>query len=209
MSGFRSAHQKASLIAIGSSTGGPQALITLFGNKAFPSHVPIVLTQHMPPLFTANLATQLARVSGRPCHEAKDGQRLERGQAYLAPGDQHMLLMKERNGDVHIVLSKSEPENYCRPSVDPMLRSVAEIYGAAACAVILTGMGQDGLDGCRAIRQSGGTVVAQNFESSVVWGMPGAVVKHGYADEVLSLEDIPAHLSGCVEHALSERRHAQ
>ena len=165
-------------IAIGSSTGGPQALATVIGGLDATLPQPIFITQHMPATFTKILAEHLARDTGRIVSEAEDGQTVKPSEIYVAPGDFHMLI--QANGaDLTIQLTKSERENYCRPSVEPMLRSLIEIYGPSLLTVMLTGMGHDGLGGCQACVESGGTVVAQDEASSVVWGMPGAVALAG------------------------------
>ena len=184
---------KPHIIAIGSSTGGPQALTRLFNHlKGKKLHCPIMITQHMPAQFTALLAKQLGEVSGMPCGEAIDGEPLE-NKIYVAPGDYHMVLAKH-GGDTVVELNQDEPENFCRPAVDPMLRSIAQFYGKNIMVIILTGMGSDGLSGCRQIVQQGGTVIAQDPDSSVVWGMPGAVANAGLCADVLPLERIPEQL---------------
>lgn len=178
-------------IAIASSTGGPQALNLLFGalgNRVV--RVPIFITQHMPPNFTTILADHITKASGMPCHEAKDGERIVPGTAYLAPGDYHMLAVSTPDGP-RIQLTQSPPENFCRPAADPMLRSLSALYGAGLLSIVLTGMGQDGLNGCREAAAAGGHVIAQDQASSVVWGMPRAVVEAKIAHEVLPLSAIP------------------
>lgn len=176
-------------IAIGSSTGGPQALVEVVKglDKSLPH--PIFITQHMPPTFTAILAEHLARDSGRAVHEATDGQQVKDGEMYLAPGDYHMLIEKKGSG-LTVKLTQTERENFCRPSVDPMLRSLVEIYGNALLTVILTGMGHDGLSGGQLVVEKGGTVFAQDEKTSVVWGMPGAVATAGVCAAVRPLKDI-------------------
>ncbi len=170
------------VICIGSSTGGPQALAALV--KRLPKNIslPVVIVQHMPAGFTAMLAKHLDALGGPPVQEARQGDRLEAGHIYLAPGDHHLLAKSDGQ---HIVLHLSDgpPENFCRPAVDPTLRSLIAIHGRAVQAVILTGMGQDGLLGCRALTQAGGAVWAQDEASSVVWGMPGAIARAGLAQE--------------------------
>jgi two-component system chemotaxis response regulator CheB len=181
------------VLAIGSSTGGPQALFALFNAlpKTFP--LPLVLTQHMPKTFTALLAEHLSKLGGIPCAEATDGASLRPGRALLAPGDRHLLV--EAKGETLVArLSDAPPENYCRPAVDPMLRSLASATGGRALAVILTGMGHDGLAGCRALVDAGGQVLAQDEATSVVWGMPGAVAQAGIAHGVLPIAAIAPRL---------------
>ncbi len=177
------------VLAIGSSTGGPQALFTLFGFLKNRINLPIVITQHMPPTFTTILAEHLERIAGIPCNEAKDGEPLNKGQVYIAPGDYHMTVVEKDGGKV-LSLNQNPPVNFCRPAVDPMLDSLCKVYGAQVLTVILTGMGQDGLNGGKAVVEAGGTVVAQDEATSVVWGMPGAVATNGLCSAVLPLEQI-------------------
>lgn len=175
---------KPQIVAIGSSTGGPQALSTVVTALAPRLNLPVLITQHMPATFTAILAETLSRHSGLKCVEAAEGMMLEAGRVYVAPGDHHMLV-KSRGGP--IALTQTPPENFCRPAVDPMFRSVAAAYGATVLAVVLTGMGHDGREGARAIADIGGTVLAQDEATSVVWGMPAAVAHAGHAAAVLPL----------------------
>jgi len=175
-------------IAIGCSTGGPQALDSLFRvlkNKI--TDQPIFITQHMPPTFTKFLADNISRASGASCCEAEDGMEVGRGKIYLAPGDYHMTVKRENEKPV-IRLNQNDPENFCRPSVDPMLRSVVDVYGRRVLAVIMTGMGQDGMEGVRQVVEKGGRVIIQDKESSVVWGMPGAVAKEGLHEAMYPLD---------------------
>jgi two-component system, chemotaxis family, protein-glutamate methylesterase/glutaminase len=177
-------------LAIGSSTGGPQALIRLFKSlKSFAG--PVLVTQHMPPTFTAILADNIVRSTGRVCAEAKEGEALVAGRIYIAPGNFHMTVWRD-GPNVRIRLNQDAPENFCRPSVDPMLRSMAQVWGSSLLAVILTGMGQDGLRGCRAVVEGGGVVIAQDEASSVVWGMPGAVANDGLCSLVKPIDDLVA-----------------
>jgi two-component system chemotaxis response regulator CheB len=149
--------------------------------------IPIIITQHMPAAFLPVFAEQLGPIIGRPCGEAADGATLQPGCVCVAPGERHLTL--ERAGaQVLLRLDAGPPENFCRPAVDPMLRSVARAFGPAALVIILTGMGQDGAEGCAAVRAAGGRVLAQDEATSVVWGMPGAVVRRGLADAVVPLE---------------------
>lgn len=180
-------------LLIGVSTGGPNALASIFPQipKEFP--VPILIVQHMPPLFTKMLAERLAAASKIPVVEAAPGAVLKPGVAWIAPGDYHMAL-ERRDGNVYIQTNQNAPENSCRPAVDPLFRSGVEIYGANCLAVVLTGMGQDGLLGARRVREAGGQVVAQDEASSVVWGMPGAVAQDGIAEAVVSLQEMPAEI---------------
>ena len=181
------------ILAVGSSTGGPQALFQLFKDVRPEINMPVVVTQHMPATFTAILAGHIAKASGWPCEEAADGMPLKAGHIYVAPGNYHMTV--ERNGTGMLIRTNQDPpENFCRPAVDPMLRSVAQNYGNAVLAVILTGMGHDGRDGGRAVVEAGGSMIAQDEASSVVWGMPGAVATAGLCEAVLPLNDLGPHI---------------
>ncbi len=172
----------ARVLCIGSSTGGPQALAALIRRLPRNLAIPTVIVQHMPAGFTAMLAQHLDGLGGPRVSEAREGQPLLVGEILVAPGDRHLLLRSE--GDRLVAhLSDAPPENFCRPAVDPTLRSLVAAFGARVHAVILTGMGHDGLAGCRALSEAGGTVWAQDEASSVVWGMPGAVVRAGLAME--------------------------
>ena len=177
------------VLAIGSSTGGPQALFKVIGALPKSLRLPILLTQHMPPTFTSILADHIKRSTGWECVEATDGLAVTPGRVHLAPGDFHMVA--ERSGaGVVVRLNKEPPENFCRPAVDPMLRSVVSVWGGHALAVILTGMGHDGRGGAEALVAAGGTVIAQDEATSVVWGMPGAVARAGLCSAILPLDEI-------------------
>ena len=182
-------------IAIGSSTGGPQALFQVLANFAGSVHQPIFITQHMPGTFTAILAAHISRQCKINCVEAQNLMPVESNKAYVAPGGSHMLV-QEKNGQQIIVLSQDPPENFCRPAVDPMLRSLVKVYGKKLLVAILTGMGQDGLKGCQHVVEAGGTVIAQDEASSVVWGMPGVVATAGLCHAVLPIGDIGPHIRG-------------
>lgn len=177
------------VIGIGSSTGGPQALQQLIGALGPVADVPIVITQHMPATFTAILAEQLGKVSRRHAAEAADGETLEPGRIYVAPGGRH-LSVERALGRVVARIGDGPPENFCRPSVDPLFRSLAVVYGNAALCVVLTGMGHDGREGARAVAAAGGSIIVQDQTTSVVWGMPGAVAEAGLASAVLPLGEI-------------------
>nr|WP_246116906.1 chemotaxis response regulator protein-glutamate methylesterase [Denitrobaculum tricleocarpae] len=177
------------IIAIGSSTGGPQALFEVMKSLSGKVTQPILITQHMPATFTKLLAEHISRVSGMTCNEATDGEAIVGGQAYVAPGDYHMVLEAE-GGNKVIRLTQDPPENFCRPSVDPMLRSLSKIYGPKLLVIILTGMGSDGQRGSEVVTAAGGAVVAQDEATSVVWGMPGAVASDGLCSAVLPLKEI-------------------
>ena len=180
-------------VAVGVSTGGPTALSALVPKlpRSFP--LPILIVQHMPPLFTRFLAERLQTMTELRVEEGAAGSLVEPGKILIAPGDYHMRLAK-RKEQVVITLDQAPPENSCRPSADVLFRSVDEIYGGAVISVILTGMGQDGLRGVEVLRASGAYVIAQDEASSVVWGMPGAVVRAGLADSIVPLDDVVPQL---------------
>jgi two-component system chemotaxis response regulator CheB len=185
--------RRVDVVAIGVSTGGPNALADLLPRLPGDFPVPIVIVQHMPPLFTKLLADRLSAKAAIGVSEAKHGDEIAPGHAWLAPGDFHMQLGRAGNA-VRIGLSQDAPENSCRPAVDPLFRSAVEVYGPHVLGVILTGMGQDGLRGCQAVRAAGGQVVVQDEASSVVWGMPGYVAEAGLAEAVLPLDHIHAEI---------------
>jgi len=185
----RSISKQVEIVCIGTSTGGPNALAEVF--KTFPKDfpVPIVVVQHMPPMFTALLAERLTATSPIKFCEGQHGQRIEPGRGYIAPGGKHMEVKRE---GFHTILQLHDgpPENSCRPAVDVLFRSVVSAHGASALGVILTGMGQDGMRGCELLRERQGQVIAQDEKSSVVWGMPGCVVQAGLADIVVPLNQV-------------------
>jgi two-component system, chemotaxis family, protein-glutamate methylesterase/glutaminase len=181
------------LLAVGSSTGGPQALFTLVQGLGKTLGVPVVLTQHMPATFTPILAEHIGKLGGLPCAEAKDGEALTAGRIYLAPGNHHLLINAARGG-LQARITSDPPENFCRPSVDPMLRSAAAACDGRVLVAMLTGMGQDGLIGTRRVIEAGGSAVAQDEATSVVWGMPGAVAQAGLCHAVLPLPRIAPKL---------------
>lgn len=187
-------------LAIASSTGGPQALISLLGQlKGQLKNIPIFITQHMPATFTTILAEHLTAAGGRSCIEAKGGEVAQPGYAYVAPGDYHMVVEKNAKGEVIVRLNQDAPENYCRPSADPMLRSLSQVYGPQLAVAILTGMGQDGLEGSRVVVNGGGSVIAQDEASCVVYGMPKVVVENQLCKAVLALSDMGQYLSRQVD----------
>jgi two-component system chemotaxis response regulator CheB len=183
------------VIVIGGSTGAPPALMQIFQALRNGPDQPILIAQHMPPIFTAMLAEQLARAGARDCAEAVDGEPVRPGRAYVAPGGWHMTVVRDRNSAV-IRLNQDPPEHFCRPAVDPLLRSVAEVYGPASATVILTGMGSDGALGCQALAKVGGRFVVQDEASSAVWGMPGAAARTGLCEAILPLTEIGPWLRG-------------
>lgn len=184
-------------IGIGISTGGPNALLEVIPRLPADLPVPVLIVQHMPPLFTKMLAERLASLACLPVFEAREGQEVRPGAIYLAPGGFHMEV-KRVIGRTSIALNEDPPENSCRPAVDVLFRSLARVYGAKTLAIMMTGMGQDGLLGCQKIKAAGGTVIAQDRESSAVWGMPGAVAEAGLASAVLPLGNIAGAISSAV-----------
>ncbi len=183
------AEPRIDVIAIGTSTGGPGALSELIPQFPADLPVPIVIVQHMPPLFTRLLAERLNTLAPLEVREGTNGQKLQRGQVWIAPGDQHMTVTR-KGVDFLLNLNRDPQENSCRPAVDVLFRSVAQTYGANVLAVVLTGMGSDGTQGAAVIREAGGEVLVQDEESSVVWGMPGSVVAASLADRVFPLSGI-------------------
>lgn len=181
--------QRISIVAIGCSTGGPNALIEIIPKLPADFPLPIVITQHMPPMFTKFLADRLSAMSKISVREATEGAVIAPGTAWIAPGDYHMVL-KTVGGRIIATLTQGPPENSCRPAVDVMMRSVVECYGPRVLSVILTGMGQDGLRGSEAVHDAGGSVFAQDEATSVVWGMPGFVARAGIASQVLPLDRV-------------------
>jgi two-component system chemotaxis response regulator CheB len=188
MKGVKRFH-RVDVVTIGVSTGGPNALAELLPSfpESFP--VPIVLVQHMPPNFTKLLADRLDSKSNLKVKECENGDVLQPGHVYIAPGDYHMYIEQDK-GDVVARVNQAPHENSCRPAADVLFRSVAKVFGRNAMAVVLTGMGQDGLHGCQHIQARGGQVLVQDEASSVVWGMPGFVVKSKLADKILPLNKI-------------------
>jgi two-component system chemotaxis response regulator CheB len=178
------------VLVIGSSTGGPQALTAVVSNlRGLIPRVPVLITQHMPPTFTTILAEHIARAAGHPAHEGIDGEQVAPGTIYLAPGGKHMQAVKRDNG-VFIALDDGPLVNYCKPAVDPLFSSAARAWGSAVLALVLTGMGSDGAKGGAEIVAQGGSVIAQDEATSVVWGMPGAAAHAGICSAVLPLDQI-------------------
>lgn len=186
------------IVAIGVSTGGPEALSKLLPrlSKTFP--VPTVIVQHMPTFFTKLLAERLNSISEIKVIEGSEGIALEPGVVYIAPGDFHMIV--KQNGDrVLLSMNQEPPENSCRPAADVLFRSVAKVYGRHALGIIMTGMGQDGCQGLREMKKHGAMVFAQDQASSVVWGMPSLVIREGLADYVIPLDQMSVAIEECVE----------
>lgn len=187
--------ERPDVIAIGSSTGGPQALFTVLTALKAAGGVeqPILITQHMPPTFTAILAEHITRIAGLAAKEATQGEKINGGMIYIAPGDWHMLI-DSKGGERYVQLEQGEPENFCRPAVDPMFRSIVKAYGKKVLACVLTGMGADGAKGGKVVAEAGGTVIAQDEASSVVWGMPGATAQTGVCSAVLPIDEIGSYI---------------
>ncbi len=193
--------RRPQVVAIGSSTGGPQALLDVIGKIGPGVREPILITQHMPASFTTILAKHLGTASGRPSAEARDGEPIAAGHIYGAPGDYHMVV--ETRGATKVLrLNQNPPENFCRPAVDPMFRSIAAAYGDRVLAVILTGMESDGAKAAGDIVAAGGTVIAQDEATSVVWGMPGAPATAGHCTAVLPLDKIPGYINDYIAKGL-------
>jgi two-component system, chemotaxis family, protein-glutamate methylesterase/glutaminase len=182
------------VLLIGSSTGGPQALMTLVAEIGpVIDRFPVLITQHMPPTFTTILAEHLARASHRPAHEGIDGEIIKPGHIYLAPGGCHMRVMR-RGAEAAITLDDGAPINFCKPAVDPLFTSAIDVWQGGTLAVVLTGMGSDGMRGGKDIVAAGGSVIAQDEASSVVWGMPGAAANAGVCAAILPLPQIAPKL---------------
>lgn len=175
------------LLTIGISTGGPNALNEFLPKLPADFPAPILIVQHMPPVFTRLLAERLDAKCALSVSEAKGGERPAPGQVLIAPGDHHMVVMPDRTG-CSIKLTQDPPENSCRPAVDPLFRTAAQIYGNRMLALVMTGMGSDGFEGCKAVIAGGGEIWAQDEASSVVWGMPGFVTNAGLVDRIVALD---------------------
>lgn len=181
------------VLGIGVSTGGPRALMEIIPKLPASFPAPVLIVQHMPPVFTGQLARRLDQISSLRVKEASHGEPVQKGTVYIAPGDYHMEV--KASGKVkNIFLHQGPPENACRPAVDPLFRSLAEVYNGTTVALVLTGMGQDGMRGAQRIKERGGVVLAQDEKTSTVYGMPRVVVEAGLADMVLSLPEIPFKL---------------
>lgn len=184
---------RATVVAIGASTGGPRALADVLGALPADFSSPVLVVQHMPALFTRHLADGLSAQCELPVREAEHGTVLQAGTVWIAPGDHHLTV--GRDGPLlKLWLDQGPAENACRPSVNPLFRSVADTFGPGALGVVLTGMGQDGLEGAARIRAARGQVIVQDEPSSVVWGMPGAIARAGHADKVLPLDEVAGEL---------------
>ncbi|MFL6060724.1 MAG: chemotaxis response regulator protein-glutamate methylesterase [Marmoricola sp.] len=189
--------ERPEVLLVGCSTGGPDALSRVLEDLPGTLRVPVLVVQHMPPLFTTMFAERLDRVSALSVREAVEGDVPAPGEVLVAPGGFHARVRRTA-GVVRVHLDEGPQENFCRPAVDALFRSAAEVYGGAAAALILTGMGSDGLIGCQLLAEKGARVVVQDEATSVVWGMPGAVATAGLAHDVLPLEDIAGKLAATI-----------
>lgn len=197
--------QAVDVVVIGASTGGPAALTKLIAALPADLPVPLLVVQHMPPVFTKAFADRLNATLPIFVAEASPGDRLTPAAVWIAPGDFHLTV--RRCNDYHVLDTNKDPrENSCRPAADVLFRSVAALYGSRVLAVVMTGMGQDGLRGCEAIRAEGGQVIAQDEPSSVVWGMPGSVVRAELANEILPLDKIAGAIERRVRFGRSKAR---
>jgi two-component system chemotaxis response regulator CheB len=197
MAGVDGKSRKFEMILVGASTGGPNALIELFTHLSRDVRLPILVVQHMPQGYTSVLAERIAREVGRVCREAVNGETPEPGVIHIAPAGSHLVLVSE-NHQIKLALNQDPPVNFCRPSVDRLFESAAGHLGSSAIGVILTGIGQDGAEGCRLLALAGGHVLVQDEASSVVWGMPGSAVENGSAAVALPVPEIARTLSRLV-----------
>jgi two-component system chemotaxis response regulator CheB len=181
------------IVAVGTSTGGPNALAEVIPQFPGDFPVPIVIVQHMPPMFTRQLAERLDGLTPLRVQEAQEGKKLGAGQVWIAPGDYHMTVLRT-GSDVVLTMNRRPPEQACRPSVDVLFRSVAEVFGGHVLGAVLTGMGADGTHGAQAIREAGGAVIVQDEATSAIWGMPGRVVAAGHADRICPLSNIASEV---------------
>ncbi len=185
------------IVVIGASTGGPKAVLEIMQRISYSLPVAFLIVQHMPFGFTANFAERISWQSGIMTKEAEDGDILAANKAFVAPGGSHMVV-ENAQGQMKIRIKQGEAVNFVKPSVDITMFSAAETFGKNVIGVILTGMGKDGLDGARMVKEKGGTVIVQDEKTSVVWGMPGAVFKAGLTDKVLPLSEIAQAISETV-----------
>jgi two-component system chemotaxis response regulator CheB len=185
---------KFDAVLIGVSTGGPEALMKVIPALPEKFPVPVLIVMHMPKEFTGPMAAALDRKSRIRVLEVREGEEVTPGKAYLAHGGQHCTVTRTVLGGVQLHTNDDPPENGCKPSVDVLFRSAASVYGSRSLAVVLTGMGNDGVHGCEAVKSQGGIVIVQDESTSVVWGMPGSVVRAGFADEIASITAIPERL---------------
>jgi two-component system chemotaxis response regulator CheB len=204
----RPSRRRIEIVAIGTSTGGPKALWEVLPSIPHDFPVPIVIVQHMPPVFTRQLAERLSSRSAIPVSEASEGVALTRGHAWIAPGNFHMTVGRSEN--CHLLhLNQGPQENSCRPSVDVLFRSVAQVYGSGALAVVMTGMGSDGARGAEQIRNAGGEVIVQDEATSAVWGMPGFIYSAGNADGIYPLSRLEREVTRRVVESRGGREGAR
>ncbi len=184
------------VVALAASTGGPNALATVLSQLPSDFALPVLVTQHMPPIFTTMFAQRISREGKLPCSEARSGERLLPGHIYIAPGDHHLVVTGGSSvSSARLEVNQDAPEHHCRPAADPMFRSLAQVFGERVLGIVLTGMGEDGREGCRSIVAAGGRVAVQDAATSVVWGMPGSVVTAGIPCSILPLNAMSAHIS--------------
>ena len=188
------------VVAVAASTGGPDALRLLLSLLSPDLTVPIVIVQHMPADFTGPLARRLSESSGLKVCEATDGASLRSAQVWIAPGDFH-LAIENRRGELLLATHRGPPVNSVRPAADVLFQSAVDVFHGGVLGVVLTGMGQDGCAGAEAVVRAGGAVFVQDLNSSVVWGMPGAVVKAGWAELVLPIDELAAAICRRVRHS--------
>jgi two-component system chemotaxis response regulator CheB len=184
------------VLVLAASTGGPNALAAVISGLPRDFPLPVLVTQHMPPIFTTMFAQRLAREGTLPCDEARDGEVIAPGRVYVAPGDRHLMVVPAglmRGPTIHV--SSDPPEHHCRPAANPMFRTAAQAFPGGVLAVVLTGMGDDGRDGCEVVAATGGRVLVQDEASSVVWGMPGSVVASGVPCSIVPLQSIAAQVT--------------
>lgn len=190
-------HTRPKIICIGSSTGGPEALRKIFSSLRNDNGIPILVTQHMPPVFTDQLAKMLDRLSSMNIKEAQNKEPILSNNCYIAPGDYHMTV--DKNNDSYFIrLNQEEKVNHVRPAVDVLFSSVAKVFGQKSLAIILTGMGEDGLQGAKKLKVNSIPIIIQDKESSVVWGMPGAIYKEGIQEMVLPLDKMAGEIDKVV-----------
>ena len=189
---------KYDLCVIGISTGGPEALDQLVPQLDARLPCPIIIVQHMPPSFTASLAQKLDAETSLQVREVKDGEKLSTGHIYIAQGGKHLVLRAALDGSFYLAISDMLPVNNCKPSVDVLFRSVATVFKGKVLAIVMTGMGRDGTDGVRLLKQKGAVCLIQDEASSVVWGMPKSVYEAGLADEVIPLSQLGARITTLV-----------
>ncbi|MFQ5559061.1 MAG: chemotaxis response regulator protein-glutamate methylesterase [Nitrospinota bacterium] len=186
------------VVVIGVSTGGPKALVLMLPGLCEVVNIPILIVQHMPPLFTKSLADSLDSKCSAKVVEAKNDQKVANSHVYIAPGGQHMLVRRNEQQEVVLALNTQSPENGCRPSVDVLFRSAAMTYKKHVIAIILTGMGNDGTKGLGPLKRAGASVIVQDEATSVVWGMPGSAVESGLVDRIAPIEKIAETVQGII-----------